>query len=257
MEPHSNISSLSELDDFVLSARSSFRSQAINKQKELERVFNLLFRLLRSIGKYKSLGTWEDSREEYVIKTLLKANQVILGMYYLSESGFYDLALSLRRNFTELILVAVAIGCDYKSFVDWRNDRNNLQDVHKIAERIKKSASVPDGAKQILPPLLKYWNESSQLHSHQIKKKSIEEGIKIQGGDVSLGSHIATENFQEKRLNTLRNMWLNIIMVLLGVFKYSQISTAPEHKDRFPEAQELIEEYMEFQKDPLKSEPTA
>jgi len=249
-----NISSFSEFDSFVVSAREYFRQQAKQKQNEVGDTINLCFNFFKSVGKSREPKEWENSREEDVIKVLIKAIQVIFGMYYLSESGYYDLALSLKRNFTELLLVAIAIGYDKQNYIDWKNDRDNFQDVHKIGKKLFSSDNIPQPEKDLIPILLKYWDESSQLHSHQISKKAVEGGIKINNGDITLGSHIVKEEYQIMRLNTLRNMALNVITILLGVFDYGNLAEA--NRSKFPEAPGLIARYNNFQQSELKSQPT-
>lgn len=249
-----NISTFSEFDDFVKSARKYFRQHAKQKQKELGKVFNLYFDFLRSIGKSRKPEEWSNSKEENLIKVLTKATQTVFAMFYLSESGFFDLALSLKRNFTELLLVAIAIGYDEQCYIDWKNDRDNFRDPHRISQRILGLENVPQVEKQLIPELLRYWNESSQLHSHQITKKAIEEGLKIKKGNISLGSHIVKEEIQIKRLNTLRNMCLNVITILVGIFDYENL--AKKNKSKFPEALSLIGKYNNFQRSELKLEPT-
>lgn len=247
-----NITTFSEFDTFVNSARKYFREHAGQKQKELESVFNLYFSVTQSIGKKMRPEEWDGSRDEDVIKILTKAIQTIFAMFYLSESGFYDLSLALKRNFTELLLVAMAIGYDNQSHIDWKNSRDNLGDAHKIAKRLSSIASVPSVEKQLIPTLLRYWNESSQFHSHQVLKKAIEEGIRIKNGDITLGSRIVKEDTQIKRINTLRNMCLNVITILLGVFDYGNLAAGDS--DKYPEAEVLISRYNNFQS--FKSEPT-
>lgn len=249
-----SVSTFSEFDSFVVSAREYFRKHAKQKQDEVEDTFDLCFSFFKSIGKSRNPKEWKNSREEDVIKILTKALQVVFGMYYLSESGYYNLALSLKRNFTELLLVAIAIGYDQLSHIDWKNDRDDFRDVHKIGKKLLSCSRIPQPEKELIPILLKYWDESSQLHSHQVTKKAVEEGIRINDGGITLGSHIVKEEFQIKRLNTLRNMALNMTTILLGVFDYGNL--AQSNKPMFPEALGLIAKYNNLQRTELKSQPT-
>ncbi len=250
-----NISTFLELDNFVLSARDYFRQHGKQKQAELGEIFDLYFNSLSSIGKSKQPKEWSDTREEDVIKVLTKAAQSLFGMYYLSESGFFDLALSLKRNYTELVLVTIAIGYDKQSHTDWKNNRDNFRDIHEVAKRLLTLDTVPLVEKQLIPMALKYWDESSQLHSHQISKKAVEEGLSMANGDINLGSRIIKEEFQIRRINTLRNMCLNIITILLGVFDYVAL-TEGGNSAKYPEAKALMSKYNAFQREDLKSELT-
>src|SRR3990167_4438113 len=219
-----NVSNFSDYDAYVLSAREYFRSHASDKKTELAEVVDLFFDLTLSIGKSRTPVEWGKSKEEDTVKVLIKSMQAIFSMYYLSESGFYNLALALKRNFTELLMVAIAIGYDDQCYIDWKNDRSNFRDMHNIASRLAGLQSIPDDPeKKLIPILSRYWNESSSLHSHQITKSSINEGMDAKAGDFHLGVRVVTEEFQGRRLNTLRNMCLNVIAVLLGVFEYDEL----------------------------------
>lgn len=249
---NTNIYDFDKLDSFVLSARSYFRKTSKNKRSEIESLFNLFLNFVKSIRKFKTPDKWKNSREEFFLGCLFKSLQMLLGIYYLCESGFFDLSLALKRNYVELTLVCIAIGYDEQCFIDWKNKRDNFDDAHKIAKRIKQSQKVPEIEKQLIPKFLQYWNESSQTDSHQLNMKNIE-GI-IKDGEINFGTRIIKEDIQNMRLNTIRNMTFNIISILLGVFNYGEVTKADHEK--YPEALGLMAEFNSYFKLLSKNEPT-
>ncbi|MCJ7515923.1 MAG: hypothetical protein MUO89_08200 [Dehalococcoidia bacterium] len=232
----SEVKEFQDIDRLCLEARKIFRSHLPEKQGEVEFVFSVCLDLLRSIGKFKKPEEWEDSREEYTLSVLIQAIETVLAMYYLSESGFWDNSLALKRNVAELILIAVAIGYDRQCFVDWKHERDSFNDYNKILRRVQDSTDIPDIEKSLLPHLKRYWLESSQLFSHNIRLKSIRTLPK--GGQFKFEPKLAEMEFQEKRLHTIRNMLIDIISISLGIFEYDAVVS--RRKSEFPEAPEII-----------------
>lgn len=108
-------SSISKIDEIVLEARNQFRAHSVPKQEEINGVLLLFWDTASSIGKIKPVSQWENSREEYTVNILVQSIETISAMYYLSESGFWDNALTLKRNIAELLTAAIAIGHDEQS----------------------------------------------------------------------------------------------------------------------------------------------
>lgn len=241
-----------KIDSFVISARGYFRITSKNKRLEIQEVVNLFLKFVRSIGKFKTPDEWKNTKEEYFLGSIFKSLQMVLGIYYLCESGFFDLSLALKRNYVELLLVSIAIGYDKQCFIDWKNKRDHFTDAHKIAKRICKSTKVPELEKGLIPRLLKYWNESSQTDSHQLNIENIE-GIN-KDGIINFGMRTINEDVQNMRLNTIRNMIINILCVTLGVFNYGE--TAKANPKKYPEALGLIAEYNNYKDLQSKNEPT-
>ena len=237
------VNEFADIDALILQARAAFRD---NKGLgEIEKVFDLYFAFARSIGKFQSQKDWEGGRDEYIIKILSKAIQSLLGMLYLSESGFYDLALSLERNYIELLLIAIAVGYDDRNFTDWERGASDFRNAHKVAKKITASANVPAPEKEIVTHLTKEWETASSRYAHELHIGNVEEII--QSGEIHLGVVIADEAMRAKRLETIRSMALNVITVLVGVFRYDTVTI--KDKKRFPEALTLIAAFNSMQKD--------
>ena len=225
-----------DLDRLCLEARKLFRSGSPQKQGEVELVFNVCLDLLRSIGKFKKPEEWKDSREEHTLSVLIQAIETVLAMYYLSESGFWDNSLALKRNVAELMLIAVAVGYDRQCFVDWKHEREPFDDFNRVLRRVQASTDIPEVEKSLLPHLKRYWVESSQLFSHNVRLESIRTLPK--GGPFKFEPKLVQIEFQEKRLNTIRNMLIDIISISAGVFQYDVVVS--RKKAEFPEAPEII-----------------
>lgn len=248
------VSAFSDLDLLCQEARQRFRSQSLDKRKEFDEVIALCFDALKSIGRFRTPDRWQGSREECVLSLLIQAIETILAMYYLSESGFWDNALALKRNFTELLTIALAIGYDCQCFADWKNKRKCFSTFGRIYKRAMDSPEVPVVEKELLPRLKAYWIESSQRFSHSIKPDAVRTLVK--NGEVSLEPKVAASSFQESRMNTLRNMVLNVVSVLVGVFDYA--SETRRRKHEFPEALGIIQRCNSFfQDERLRSEETS
>ncbi len=247
------INTFQDLDKLCQQARQHFRNHLSNKQDEIADVFNLFFDILKSIGKFKTPEEWRESRQEWTIALLVQSIETILGMYYLTESGFWDNALVLKRNFSEILTTAIAIGYDDQCFIDWKHRRQNCDTFEKIFKRATKSAQVPATEKTLLPHIKRYWEESSQLFSHNINPNNIRTLVKE--GQIRFEPKTANAWFQERRMNTIRNMLLDVISVMVGVFDYASI--AASRKPEFPEAPSIIERSNRyFQNEKWKKEET-
>lgn len=231
------VKAFGDLDRLCLEARRYFRSHSLQSQTEVEDTFNLCFDLYRSIGKFKKPEEWKGSREEYTISVLIQLIETALAMYYLSESGFWDNALVLKRNVAELMLIAIAIGYDKQCFVDWKHERDCFDDFNKILKRVQSSTDIPATEKILVPHLKRYWIESSQLFSHNTRLKSIRALPKM--GQFKFEPKTATGEFQEKRLRTIRNILINVISISLGIFEYDTV--VRHNKPQFPEAPQILE----------------
>ena len=250
--PHVN--NFDSLDQLCEQARHQFRGHNSRKQSEIDTVFTLCFDVLKSIGKFKAPGEWTDSKESWIVSVLIQSVETLLAMYYLSESGFWDNALALNRNFSELLVLAIAIGYDDQCFIDWKNGRSNFNSFDKIFKRATNSPKVPATEKLLLPHLHRYWIESSQIRSHNIRLDSIRTLVKE--GQISFEPKVATPDFQEKRMNTIRNMLLDVVSLLLGIFDYYPVVAAK--KSEFPEAPNIIARWGQcFQNQTWKNEQTA
>jgi hypothetical protein len=232
----SEVRAFEDLDRLCLEARKHFRSHALQDQGDVESVFNLCFDLYRSIGKFKKPEEWKDSREEYTLSVLIQTIETVLAMYYLSESGFWDNALALKRNVSELMLTAIAIGYDSQCFIDWKNERDSFSDFNKVLSRVQDSTNVPDIERSLVPHLKRYWIESSQFFSHNIRMRSIRTLPEV--GQFKFEPKLADVEFQGERLHTIRNMLLDVISISLGIFEYGAVTK--RRKPEFPEAPQII-----------------
>jgi len=245
--------SFGSIDALCQQARANFRTHSSRKQKEIDMVLTLCFEVVSSISKLKTPDEWKDSREEATLAVLFQSIETVLAMHYLSESGFWDNALVLKRNFSELLLIAIAIGFDQQCFIDWKHGRANFDSFERIYKRVEQSSNVPEIEKSLLPHLKRYWSESSQLFSHNMSRKSIRTFVK--DGQIHFEPKSASADFQEKRMNTIRNMLLDVISILLGIFQYDKRTF--ERRADFPEAPGIISRCNEcFQNHVWKSEKT-
>ena len=186
--------------------------------------------------KFKQPGEWADSKEEWVISVSIQSIETLLAMYYLSESGFWDNALALNRNSSELLVPLVAIGYDDQCFKDWKNKRSNFNTFDKILKKATDTPNVPATERSLLSHLKRYWIESSQIRSHNIRLDSIR--ILANQGQIGFEPKVATPEFHEKRLNTIRNMLIDVVSILLGIFDYYPVVAA--WKSEFPEAPNIL-----------------
>jgi hypothetical protein len=232
----SKVRAFEDLDRLCLEARKYFRSHALQDQGDVESVFNLCFDLYKSIGKFKKPEEWKDSGEEYTLSVLIQTIETVLAMYYLSESGFWDNALALKRNVAELMLTAIAIGYDSQCFIDWKNERDSFGDFNKVLSRVQDSTNVPDIERSLVPHLKRYWIESSQFFSHNIRMRSIR--TLPEGGQFKFEPKLADVKFQGERLHTIRNMLLDVISISLGIFEYDEVTK--RRMTEFPEAPQII-----------------
>lgn len=232
------VKTFQELEILVSQSRGFFRKNLGEAQPEIEQIIELCFKILRSISKFYSSEKWENSQQEYALSVLIQSLETTLSMYYLSESGYWDLSLTFKRNIAELFSVAIAIGYDTQCYIDWKNERDNINDFGKIIKRIDQSREIPDIDKGFIPMLKKYWNESSQIYSHNVGKKSIRTLVK--SGQIKFEPKIAPADFQQERLRTIRNILLNILSLISGIFNYGEVTK--NRKQEFPEALGLIAE---------------
>jgi hypothetical protein len=247
------VKDLSTIDGLCQQARSAFRANAAHKQAELSKVFTLLIDVFRSVGKMRSPEQWTGTKEEAAFEVLIQAIETTLSMYYLSESGFWDNALAMKRNVSELLLTAIAVGYDQQCFVDWKHSRSSADSFERLFKRVSSSQLVPDVEKSLLPHLKRYWVESSERFSHNISRKSIRT-ISNQG-QFQLEPKAASSEFRDGRINTIRNIFLNVLSIALGMFRYDRV--AFERRADFPEAQSLISRANEcFQNESWKRELT-
>lgn len=247
------VKTFQDLDKLCLEARKYFRNHSLEKHGEIDHVFSLCLDLFKSIGKFKKPEEWKDSREERVLGVLLQTIETILAMYYLSESGFWDNSLALKRNVAELLLIAIATGYDEQCFIDWEYERDCFDEFSKILKRVQESTNVPDVDKSFLPHLKRYWIECSQILSHNIKPGSMR--TTPEEGRFRFEPKIAEAGFQEGRLNTIRNMLIDVISISLGVFKYGEV--VKHRESEFPEAPTLIAKFNQsMQNEHWKKEET-
>jgi len=230
------ISNFKELNELVVGARKFFHENSGQSQKEFEEVFFHCFEVFKSITKFYKPEAWRGIRQECVLGILIQSIETILAMYYLAESGFWQNSLVLKRNYVELISVAIVIGYDNQCYVEWKHNRDCFGDFTKISKRIRDSACIPDIEKELLPILKKYWCESSNLYSHNVSPQSIR--AMAVSGQIAFEPKTVKVDFQQERLGALRNMLLNILSLILGIFDYGGI--AESRKKEFPEALELI-----------------
>lgn len=246
------LSDFDSLERLVEQDREHYHAHSARKKAEINMIFSLLLDIFGSIHKLYSDEQLKDSQEEAALGVLVQAVETVLAMFFLAESGFWTNSLSLKRNYTELLLAAIAIGYDRQCFIDWKHERANFDSFDKMYKRVARSNSVPQEEKSLLPLLKSYWSESSQRFSHNIKRGSIRTLIK--DGQVHFEPKIVTVEFQEGRMNTIRNMLLNVVSVLLGVVQFGR--RAFEVRAHFPEGKAIIDRANEcFQNQTWKNEP--
>lgn len=238
----SEISTFEELETLCKEAREHFSEHESEKKEEISYVFGLLIRMLRIISRFKTPEEWKESQEEDVLGVALQAVETLLAMYYLSESGFWDNALVLKRNYSELLITAIVIGYDPQCYIDWKHGRDCLDSFKKMCKRALESNDVPDTEKSLIPILKKYWSESSQFFSHNVSRKSIR--TLVSSGQIKFEPKKATSDFQKARMNTIRNMLANIISILSGVFKFDLV--VGTRQAEFSEGQNFVNELNGF-----------
>lgn len=239
MNNMAEVNTFEEIEKLMQEAETAFRKDEATEFGNVAHVFSTIFSTLRSVAKFHPPEEWKDSREEYVLAVLIQALETVLAMYSLSKNGFWDNALVLKRNYSELLAVAIAVGYDKQCFIDWKNDRDQMKGFDKICRRINESESVPEvPEKQLLKILQKYWNESSQTYSHNTALTSIR--TIVADGQVKFEPKVSTSDFRNCRLRTVRNMLINIQSILLGIFDYGSVTEM--RKDEFPEALAIIDD---------------
>ena len=196
----------------------------------------MLAAVFRSLGRLYSPGQLDGTRQEATIGVLVQATETVFAMYFLTRDGFWDEALVLRRNYSELLAVAMAIGYDQECFTDWKHERPNFASFEKICSRVEQSDNVPGIEKGLLPLLKRYWAESSQQFSHRVRRSSVRTMVK--DGQIRFEPKVASYDFQETRMNALRNMLQNILSVLLGVTDFGRLCEGAQ--ERFPEGAAII-----------------
>jgi len=123
----------------------------------------------------------------------------------------------------------------------------------RVPRRIQESSEVPDVDKSLIPHLKRCWHESSQLYSHLVSLDSIRTHVKR--GKISFEPKVATNEFRDTRINTIRNMIMNITSILIGAFQYSDV--VQKRKSDFPEALDIIKRYNDqFTNEDWKKEKT-
>jgi len=106
----SDVAAFREILDLCDQVRANCRRTTADKTPELEIPFGLLVDLIGSLRYLYALDELKASQREAALEVLMQALETTLGMYFLSEDGFWPGALALKRNYTELLAVAVAIG---------------------------------------------------------------------------------------------------------------------------------------------------
>ncbi|MFH0846285.1 MAG: hypothetical protein V1851_02725 [Patescibacteria group bacterium] len=233
----SEVNTFTDITKLIDTAEKTFSEQDIKEFEDIEKIFTLTLLTMRSISKFYSSDEWKDSNYEYALGVLIQSLETVLSMYSLSRSGFWDNTLVLKRNYSELLAVAIAIGYDQQCFIDWKNNRGKMKSFGDICKQISASNTVPEyPEKELLVILKRYWNESSQVYSHNISLKAIRTLVKK--GQIKFEPKTATIEFETYRLRTLRNMLINILSILMGIFDYGKFTQ--ERKESFPEALKII-----------------
>jgi hypothetical protein len=234
-------------------AREQFRSCAASKADEIDKVFVLFLDVFRGIGTLYNAKQLGGSSQEAAIAVIVQAVETVLAMYFMAEDGFWTNSLALKRNYSELMLVAMAIGYDPQCFIDWKHERDNFASFEKIYRRVEESKNVPPEEKGVLPLLKSYWAESSQHFSHGVLRSSIR--TLVRDGGVQFEPKVVTCDFQEGRMCAIRNMLLNLVSVLLGITNFGP--RAYERREEFPEGARIIARANDcFQNDTWKNERT-
>ena len=234
-------------------ARAHFRSHEGDRAKEIDQVVVLLLDVLQSVGRLYTVDELQGSKEEAAMGVLVQALETVLAMYFLSQDGFWDNALALKRNYAELLIVALGIGHDQLIFVDWKRGRNSVNSFEKVVRRMEASTDVPSEEKSVLPLLKRYWRESSQSFSHNVTSSSIR--TSIVDGQVHFEPTTASAEFQHRRMCLLRNMLLNLVAALLGVIRFE--TRAHGKRRSFPEGASIAARARDcFRNEQWKAEQT-
>jgi hypothetical protein len=232
----SKINSFNDINNLVSAARSSFSANKSTQKEDIELVTTTLLDAFQSITKIYSPEEWSDSRHEMVVIVLMQCFEGVFANYFLSESGYWENASVLQRNYIELLSISIAIGYDNSLYIDWVHERDNMKSFRKIMKSLKESNHVPETKREILTYMDKQWARLSQNYSHNLSKKSLR--TKVVEGKINLEPRVVTVEFQKKRITKCRNMLVNILSVLLGVFDYGKV--AESRKSDFPEALGII-----------------
>lgn len=100
--------------------------------------------------------------------------------------------------------------------------------------------------KDILTMLNEYWIESSQKYAHNVSMESIR--ISTDKGLIRFEPKVVDPGFQEKRMATIRNMFITVLSVLVEIFDYD--SVVASRKSEFPEGPEIIDRGNQFFNNP-------
>jgi len=235
-------------------AREQFRSYKQPYESDINKVFSLFIEVFQGIGILYSAEELAGSRQAAAIVVIVQAIEIVLAMYFMAEDGFWDTSLTLKRNYTELLLVGIAIGYDQQCYIDWKHERDNFDSFTKIYRRVEQNNLIPSPEKDLLPVLNKYWIESSRLYSHNIKRSSIR--TMLAEGNIGLEPKVATNTFQEERTRTIRNMLVNIVSVLIGITDFAR--RAYEYREKYPQGARIISIANEcFQNNAWKNQHTS
>ena len=247
------IKRLSDVETVIQEARDHFKKSSRQVHSELDEVFFFTLKLLKSVSKFYTPEKWTSSREGHVLAVLSQCIETLLAMYVLSESGFWTNSLVLKRNCIELMCVFIAIGYDNQCYIDWKHGRDNFSGFKKILKCINLSNCIPELDKNQVALLKKEWEKSSDLYSHYIGIRSIR--TKVESGFIKFEPKVAGSDFQDKRLCFFRNMFINLMSIVMGVFDYG--GTTERRKGEFPEALDIIAHAnLWFQDEKLRQQKT-
>lgn len=221
MGNNGEIKSFKDLDYLVSEIRDKFQSMNRTKTGEFGDSVEVFFGILSNVHKILEIDTTKKSRETDFISVLVKAINEVLTMYYLVETGFFELSLSMKRNFVELYLVATAIGFDEVLYSDWKHKNTEFKSVHNLVKAIRKSRKVPSDEKSYAVYLTTEWIKSSTLFSHQLTPKSI--GVTLFKDSARIAVSLKQKKYYDGRLNLLTNMVVNLSTLLTNVFDYGKI----------------------------------
>lgn len=238
----SEVNTFAEYNNLVSSARESFNSLATEQHKLFSDTFNIFIKFFRSFSGIVSPEEFPDSQTEHFLLVVIAALESVMVMFYTDESGFYETTYAHKRNYLELLLIAIAIGFDNQCYIDWKNERKSMHKPHHVGKRIKELPKIKEWTKELSQHVLTLWNKNSSIHSHKMKASSIKKHE--EPFSFRLGVDIINEEYQGKRMEEKYKMICNLINLSLPFFDYENL--VKTQADKFPEGKTLLKQYTDL-----------
>ena len=216
----------SELDNFVLSTRDLFRQNTSEPKKVFEKSIDLFISLSIILGDTKTPVQWKNSKEEDILRILVKIFECLLSIYYLYESGFFYSALTISRNIHELFLVAISIGFDKDLYAKWKYCHKDFKNLSMIKEQILASNYITDLWKEYAKHSFKEWVNCSDNYSHYLRQDQVEN--KITGSKMHIGIMQLSCEIEDIWLIPLGTIAANVLFLFDDIFNFEEIFSGSE-----------------------------